>query len=82
MGFRLDERDYVEISALASGGIPAVTLGLEFHLLDEGLGIYDPQAREWLKTEAEAAEERAEDAEAEIARLQEELERLKARLQL
>ena len=82
MGFRLVERDYVEISALASGGIPAVTLGLEFHLLDEGLGIYDPQAREWLKTEAEAAEERAEDAEAEIARLQEELERLKARLQL
>lgn len=77
MGFRLVEREYVEISALANGGIPALTLGLEFHLLDEGLGIYDPQAREWLKT----AEERAEDAEAEIARLQEELERLKARLQ-
>ena len=74
-------------------GIPAVTLGLEFHLLDEGFGIYDPEAQEWLKTAAEAATERAEDAEeranreadarhsaeAEVARLQAELERLKAR---
>lgn len=91
MGFRLIRRDYVEISALANGGIPAVTLGLEFHLFDDGFGIYDPEAQEWLKTAAEAATERAEDAEeranretnarhkaeAEVARLQEELERLK-----
>ena len=100
MGFRLIGRDYVEISTLANGGIPAATLGLEFHLFDDGFGIYDPEAQEWLKTVDEAAMERAEDAEvraedaeeranreadarhtaeAEVARLQEELERLKAR---
>lgn len=91
MGFRLMGRDYVEIQALAKGGILAATLGLEFHLLDDGFGIYDPAARDWLKTAAEAAEVRAEDAEeranqeatarhkaeAEVARLQAELERLK-----
>ena len=97
IGFRLIEDAYVEISALATGGMPSVTLGLEFHVLDESLGIYDPEAEAWLKTSAEraedaeerveAAEERATQeadarhkAEAEIARLQEELERLKARL--
>ena len=94
IGFRLVGRDYVEISPLASGGIPAATLGLEFHLLDDTFGIYDPEAQEWLKTAAEDAEIRAEDAEiranqetnarhkaeTEVARLQEELERLKADL--
>lgn len=94
MGFRLIGHEYVEISALANGGIPAATLGLEFHLLDDSFDIYDPEAQEWLNTAAEAAEVRAEDAEdranqeatarqkaeAEVARLQEELERLKAGL--
>ena len=101
MGFRLVGGDYVEISPIASGGIPAATLGLEFHLLDDTFGIYDPEAEAWLKTAAEDAEERAEDAEiraedaatranqeanarhkaeTEVARLQEELERLKAGL--
>ena len=94
MGFRLIRRDYVEIPSLANGGIPAATLGLEFHLLDDGFGIYDPEAQVWLKTAAEDAEERAEDAEeranreanarhkaeAEATQLREELERLKARL--
>ena len=93
MGFRLIRGDYIEISALATDGIPAATLGLEFHLFADGFGIYDPEAREWLKTADEAATERAEDAEeratreadarhtaeAEVARLQAELERLKAR---
>lgn len=95
LGFRLMGGAYVEIPALANGGIPAATLGLEFHVLEDSLGIYDPESEEWLKTSderAEDAEERAEDAEeranqetdarqkaeAEIARLQEELERLKA----
>ena len=76
MGFRLIGQDYVEIPALPNGGISAVTLGLEFHLLDDGLGIYDPEAEAWLKTSTE----RAEDAEAEVARLHVELERLKGRL--
>ena len=100
MGFRLVGRDYVEISPLANGGIPSATLGLEFHLLDDTFGIYDPETQEWLKTAAEDAEDRAEDAEiraedaeirvnqeanarheaeTEVARLQTELERLKAR---
>ena len=82
-------------------------MGLEFHDLDDGLGIYDPVAEDWVKTAAEAAQARAEDAEeraedaertcrgtqkhaplrkadarqqaeSEVARLQAELERLKA----
>ena len=63
MGFRLVGDAYVEITPLANGGIPAATLGLEFHDLDDGLGIYDPEAEDWVKTAAEAAETRAEDAE-------------------
>ncbi|MDE0014032.1 MAG: Uma2 family endonuclease [Candidatus Poribacteria bacterium] len=94
MGFRLVGDAYVEISALANGGIFAETLNLEFHDLEAGLGIYDPAVEAWVKTAAEAAETRAEDAEtradqeadarqqaeSEVARLQAELERLKARL--
>ena len=64
MGFRLVGNAYVEISALANGGIPAATLGLEFHVLEESLGIYNPEAETWLQTAAEAAQARAEDAEA------------------
>ena len=68
----------------------SVTLGLEFHALDDSLGIYDPEAEAWLKTSAERAEDAEEranqeadarhKAESEVARLQAELERLKARL--
>ena len=93
LGFRLVGDAYVEIASLANGGLPSVALGLEFHVLDDSLGIYDPEAEAWLKTSterAEDAEERAEDAEeranqeadarqkaeAEVARLQEELARL------
>jgi len=96
LGFRLMGDAYVEIPVLANGGLPSVTLGLEFHLLEDSLGISDPEAETWLKTSderAEDAEERAEDAEeranqeatarqkaeAEVTRLQEELERLKTR---
>lgn len=80
MGFRLINRDYIEIPTSDNGGILAATLGLEFHLLDDGFGIYDPDAQEWVKTAAEAAEERADQAEAEAAQLREELDRLKASL--
>ena len=75
MGFRLIGDAYVEIASLASGGLPSVTLGLELHVLDESLGIYDPEAEAWLKT----SDERAADAETEVARLQEQLARLQAR---
>ena len=87
IGYRLVGSDYVEISPLANGGIPSATLGLEFHLLDDTFGVYDPETQEWLKTAAEDAEIRANQeanarhkAEAEAARLQAELERLKTRL--
>ena len=90
LGFRLIGDDYVEIASLATGGLPSVTLGLEFHALDDSLGIYDPEAKAWLKTSAERAEDAEEranqeaevrhKAETEVARLQAELERLKARL--
>lgn len=87
MGFRLINRDYIELPTNDNGGILATTLGLEFHLLDDGFGIYDPDAQEWVKTAAEAAEERADQAEdarhraeTEAAQLREELDRLKASL--
>ncbi len=87
IGFRLVGGDYVEIAVGANGGIPAETLGLEFYLLDDEMGIYDPNTQEWVKTRAEAeaeraehAEERAEHAETEAAQLRKEIERLKARL--
>ena len=44
-----------------------------------GLGIYDPVGEVWLQTPAELALARAENAEAEVARLQEELAHLQAR---
>ena len=77
MGFRLTGGEYVEISPNADGGIPSQTLGLDFHLLANSFGIYDPNVGEWLQTPAEAAETRAEQAEAEAERLREELTRLK-----
>ncbi|MXV82800.1 hypothetical protein F4Z98_05445 [Candidatus Poribacteria bacterium] len=86
LGFRLIGDAYVEIASLARGGLPSVRLGLEFHLLDESLGIYDPEAEAWLKTSAERAEDAEEranqeadarqKAEAEVVRLQEALARL------
>ena len=36
-----------------------MTLGVSFHLLDEGLVVYDEATGEWLQTPAEAAEQRA-----------------------
>ena len=86
MGFRLVDGEYVEIPPLADGGIPSAVLGVNFHLLEDSFGIYDPKAEKWLQTPAEAANERAEraneraeQAEVEIARLQAELARLKER---
>jgi Uma2 family endonuclease len=91
MGFRLVGGEYVEISPDADGGISSETLGLDFHLLADSFGIYDPRAGNWLQTPEEAANsraardreraardrERAERAETELTRLREELARLK-----
>ena len=71
MGFRLVEGTYVEIAPDADGGIRSEILGLNFHLTEDGLAIYDPRAQKWLQTCAEKAE-------AEVERLQAELERLKS----
>ena len=94
MGFRLKDGTYERIPENVDGSIPSVTLGVSFHLLDDGLAVYDEATGQWLQTLAEAAEQRAEqeaaarareaaaraEAEAEVSRLREELERLKARL--
>ncbi len=94
MGFRLKDGMYERIPENADGSISSVTLGVSFHLLDEGLAVYDETTGQRLQTPAEAAEQRAEqeaaarareaaaraEAEAEASRLREELERLKARL--
>ena len=73
LGFRLVEGTYVEIAPDVDGRVHSETLNLDFALLDDGLAIYDPQAQRWLQT-------RAEKAEAEVARLQAEIARLKERM--
>ena len=84
MGFALISREYAPISPGANGSAFSATLGLELRLRGETLGFYDPVSEKWLQTPAEAATARAERetdarqrAEAEIKRLQEEIERLK-----
>ena len=58
MGFELVDGIYVPVSPGVNGGFRSSSLGLDFHLRDEGLGIYDPVANEWVRTRAEAAEAR------------------------
>ncbi len=72
MGFRLVDGEYIEIPQSSDGGFFAETLNLTIHLQDETFGVYNPDTEEWLQS----AEERAEIAEAEVARLQEEIKRL------
>ena len=79
MGFTLVDGVYVPISAGVDGGLHSSALNLDFHVDDEGLRIYDPVADKWLQTPAAAATARAENAEAEVARLREELAHLQAR---
>ncbi|RKU16608.1 Uma2 family endonuclease [Candidatus Poribacteria bacterium] len=87
MGFQLMDGAYVPIQENAAGGIHSAVLDLDFHIIADGrLAIYEPRAGRWLQTPVEAAEARAAEeaaarqkAEAEVAELREELERLKAR---
>ena len=63
MGFTLVDDVYVAIPPDDDGGIPSSVLGLDFHLQELKLGIYDPIADEWVQTRAErteTAEARAE----------------------
>ena len=79
MGFQLVKGVYVPIPPGVDGSIHSDILGLDFHIRERRLEVYDPVSEQWLQTPAEIAEARAETAEAEVARLQSELERLKER---
>ena len=50
IGLRLVDGEYVEIAPNADGGISSEVLGLDFHVLADGFGIYDPSAGKWLQT--------------------------------
>jgi hypothetical protein len=67
MGYELVDGIYVEVSPDENGGFRSSSLGLDFHLRDEGLGIYDPVANEWVRTRAEAEAIRADTAETRTA---------------
>ncbi len=60
MGYTLVGGVYVPVSEHADGGLHSDVLSLDFHVDDEGLGLYDPVAGAWLQTPTEAAEARAE----------------------
>ena len=93
MGFQLVKGVYVPILPGVDGGVHSDVLGLDFHIRERRLGVYDPVAEQWLQTPAEQHAARAEDAEAraaqetvarqeaeaEIERLREQLARLQAR---
>ena len=67
MGFRLKDGTYERIPENADGSVPSVTLGVSFHLLDDGLAVYDEATGQWLQTLAEAAEAAKQRAEQEAA---------------
>ena len=68
MGFTLKKRVYASIPSDAQGRIHSSVLGLDFHLRDTEIGIYDPVAGEWLQTQAAREAARAETAETQAAR--------------
>ncbi len=63
MGYRLVEGTYIDVAVAADDVLHSEVLNLSFHLLDDGFGLYDPDTRQWLQTSAEAATDRAEQAE-------------------
>ena len=85
MGFRLVDGVYIPIPPGVKGGIHSDVLGLDFHIRERRLGVYDPVGGRWLQTPAETAEARAEQeaiarqkAEEEVKRLREQLARSQA----
>ena len=79
MGFTLMNGSYVAISPDDDGGLRSSVLDLDFRLQGTEIRIYDPSTNEWVQTLTERETARAETAEAEVAQLRKELERLKAR---
>lgn len=77
MGYELKDGNYVDLPQ-GENGIHATSIGLDFKVLDEGLGIYNPSTSKWLQTPAEAAEMRADKAEAEVAELREQIARMQS----
>ena len=64
MGFRLIGDAYVPVPPSTDGGLHSDVLGLDFHIRDMRLAVYDPVGKKWLQTPAEAHAARAETAEA------------------
>ncbi len=63
MGFTLVDAVYEPIPADARGGVRSAALNLDFHVREDGLGIYNPVTGKWVKTRAgqeAAARRRAE----------------------
>ena len=94
MGFQLVKGVYVPVPPGVDAGIHSDVLGLDFHIRERRLAVYDPVSEQWLQTPAEQHAARAENAEiraenaetraaqATIARqkAEEELERLREQL--
>jgi len=82
-GYRLTNGVYLPIQSVGDR-IPSDVLGLELGEKDMELSLYNPQAKRWLLKPAEEAEARiqaelrAQQAEAELARLKALLEQLRA----
>ena len=68
MGFTLEKRVYAAIPADVQGRVHSSVLGLDFHLRETEIAIYDPVAGEELQTQAAREAARAETAETQAAR--------------
>ena len=64
IGFRLVDRGYAPILPGEDGGIHSDILGLDFHIRDRRLAVYDPVGKQWIQTPVEQQAARAETAEA------------------
>ena len=73
VGYRLIDGEYQEIT-LINDRLPSETLGLELGEHDGNLRLYNPTTSQWLQT----PQERATNAEAELAKALAEIERLRA----
>jgi Uma2 family endonuclease len=75
-GYRLRRGVYQHIRATAQGRLPSQVLGLHLEGVGEDLRLFNPATGAWLPT----PQERADQAEAEVQRLQREIEELRRRL--
>ena len=63
IGFQLVKGVYVPIWLGVDGGVHSDVLGLDFHIRERRLAVYDPVSGQWLQTPAEQHAARAENAE-------------------